>query len=453
MVYVLAAGEKNVTASAIRKLFYNDPKEGDGDRVGPGARRTARFLTALDDAAYRELYEFLIENPSFRLPDVHSLLETPKDVCQTMMEVMIHVVLWIDRDSEVVADKRKANKLPLRKGFIKRLQNGTDEKAMRLADKRSIMLEREILDFVRRRQQSLTHPVTKGYLKAMPDPNDRNGAVYAERFVDRFWQNLLHIVETSLGPKFRPWWVASKGGDGLGLSPANSLKGCSAVTRAVCALVSRVPEVAENPALNSKEASGQLAAAIDGCIVKWVADRCRQALRDDQNGPSQNKLADADRVIIESTGKEYNLLMLKRSQETKTNEPGPTMDAPSRESAVDDPTVRTMSVAANVPSEHGASGDQEVRSDDGGEESQNGPDQVSVAETEKQRESQANEKGQPLRARDGPDDGKDARRRQPKPTQTDVGSSQSEPSSSRNPLPFSPMPARKSGWRGRLAAS
>ena len=110
-------------------------------------------------------------------------------------------------------------------------------------------------------------------------------------------------------------------------------------------------------------------------------------MRDDQNGPSQNKLADADRVIIESTVKEYNLLMLKQSQETKTNKPGPTMDAPTQESAVDDPTVGTMSVAADGSSEPGALEDREVRSDDGGDKSQNSPDQVSVAETEKQRES------------------------------------------------------------------
>ena len=121
-MHILAAGEKNVTASAIRKLFYNNgPKEGDNYRVGPGACRTARFLTALDNTAYRELYEFLIENSSFRLLDIHSLLETPKEVCQAIMEVIIYVVLWIDRDSDIVADKRKANKLPLRNGFIKQL--------------------------------------------------------------------------------------------------------------------------------------------------------------------------------------------------------------------------------------------------------------------------------------------------------------------------------------------
>ena len=44
----------------------------------------------------------------------------------------------------------------------------------------------------------------KGYLKAMPDQNDCNGAIYIERFVNKFWKNLLHIIETFLSPKFRP---------------------------------------------------------------------------------------------------------------------------------------------------------------------------------------------------------------------------------------------------------
>lgn len=54
-----------------------------------------------------------------------------------MMKIMNHVVLWVDRTSGVVSDKRKSNKLPLSQGLISKLQSDDNDDGRARAEKQS----------------------------------------------------------------------------------------------------------------------------------------------------------------------------------------------------------------------------------------------------------------------------------------------------------------------------
>lgn len=314
---ILPTRNTDVQVATIRHLFYPSKAEQDSNPTAPGTRRHTGFLEALDDKGYRAFYEFLIESPYFTFPDVHKLLRTPKGEGQMMMDVMTHVVRWVNPDSAVLSDRRKSNKPLLREGLIPNVElltapgPGNDERAnTERAERQSILLERQVLEFVRRRMDDLKHPATKAYLDVVPDNTEQGGGDYAERFADKFWKDLLYIVKVFLGPRFQPWWIT--GTPDRQSSPIDSQVTHSTITRALCTLAQRVPEVAENPALNSKEAFTQLAAAIDGAVTQWVADRCQQAL-DNSNSQSERPSPVETRQPLESARKKHKHSLLVES--------------------------------------------------------------------------------------------------------------------------------------------
>lgn len=303
----LSTRTTDVEVAKIRRLFYPSKTEQKADPTVPGKRRRAGFLEALNDAGYRTLYQFLIESPHFSFPDVHRLIRTPKDEGQIMMDIMAHVVRWVDLDSAVFSDRRKSNKPLLREGLIPHIglptlsnRENNEGASTKGAELQSIRLEQKVLDFVRIRMDDLKRPETKAYLSVMPENSKQGAGGYAERFADKFWNDLLSIVEVFIGPRFQPWWTTATL-DGQS-SPIIGQVTYSAITRALCTLAQRVPEVAENPALNSKEASAQLAAAIDEAVVRWVADRCQQALASSTGQSERAPPVEADPLVESHDG-------------------------------------------------------------------------------------------------------------------------------------------------------
>lgn len=304
--------------SEVLQLFY--PKEGDEaiasvpKGVQIGLRRRKGFLQEASDEAYHKMFQRISGGPRLRFRDVQGLLRTTKDEGRIMMQVMMHVVAWLNPNPTVVTDRRENNKPLLREDLKPALRRepsnggthgGTREVSTEDAavESESIALERRVLDDVRDEMAFFKSPTAKTSLGVFPD-DDEDG--YGERFIDLPWKLVLFDVQDMLGPRFRPPWK-NPVEEGSG-TKADGRKPASSITRSIGALTRTIPEVAGNPALSSQEASQELCAAIDEAVVRWAARRCREALG---AGP-----ADAGRVwsvdalrSIETTRSRYESLL------------------------------------------------------------------------------------------------------------------------------------------------
>lgn len=357
--------EDGPTDETIRRFFYiykEKKPQVNSSYTGVTMHRQKGLIEAVPDQGYRDIWRFLVENKSeISFADVSKLLKRGKSEGRILAKVLEHVVLWLNRRPTALYSRNKKNKpLPredLATALVRlgALPGGNAE----TAEKRSILLERKVLNFTRDRISELMQPGAKEYLDILPeiktdeDPEEGIGetsrtvasdAAYAERFVWEFWIGLLRVVSDFVGPGFRPWWSVNAADP----CPGDKGNTTSALTRYFCGYIGKVPEVVGNPALNSKEAAAELAEAIDEQVTMWAAKRCKMAL---SNHPAftGNTAAWTDetkqlvRLAAENYNKRVDLLTRSPSRE-------PTPAASTVSSQDNPPQPRSASPSLFVPS-------------------------------------------------------------------------------------------------------
>jgi hypothetical protein len=286
---VLASLPQARKPADVQQLFYPGL---ENDEDAALSRRRDLFPRASDDA-YDGLYRLVLSTPDLGFANVHSLLKTTKQEGKVMSMVMSHVGQWLNRDPARVGE-RDNNKPPLRNDFLPALR----ERCRDTAEKQSIQLQEQLLRYVRDKSSDFTSPAVVHFLHEYPDSN---GDAYAKRFEHQAWRDILVLVVELAGPHLQHECVVQfNTEDPRGRRP----KPASAIAQAVCQLISRIPEVAQNPALREKSAADDLCKIMEAVIVEWAAKQCAKAL-DDHGGEWQPSTIRA----IEAERAEYNALL------------------------------------------------------------------------------------------------------------------------------------------------
>lgn len=202
-----------------------------------------------------------------------------------MMQVLTHVVAWLNPNPTVIIDKRQNNKPLIREDLKPAIRErqltllirdgnsnsgintrtmGKEEQSAQL-ETLSIQLEKAVLDAVRDQMASLKSVATKDSLSIFPN-DDKDG--YQKRFANKPWKKVLDTVEEIIGPVFAssllPTTFQTTG------DATNHGQPMSKITREICARVLEISEVAQNPALQCPEAYQELSASIDQAVLQWT---------------------------------------------------------------------------------------------------------------------------------------------------------------------------------------
>ncbi|KAF4459450.1 hypothetical protein FALBO_13802 [Fusarium albosuccineum] len=275
-----AALPKGYTSTDVQKLFY--PERTDElqlpsqERHQSGETHHKGFLLELSDESYSQVYRHILDRPT-PFPDVKRILRITKEEGRILMQVMTHVVAWVNSNPAIIIDKRQNSKPLIREDLkpalrLRRLGTNIDATSDGMATKEddaaqveqvSMQLEQAVLDAVCNHMDLFKTPAIRPSLEIMPD-HDKDG--YKERFRNEPWNTVLAKVEDVIGPLFSS-----------ALTPANPEpiykdthreKPTSSITRAICELVNHIPEIAENPALHSHQAYQELGACIDRAVLE-----------------------------------------------------------------------------------------------------------------------------------------------------------------------------------------
>ncbi|PNP44445.1 hypothetical protein TGAMA5MH_03791 [Trichoderma gamsii] len=314
------------TEAQVGKLFFTDEAQAQeqdhnggipSESAAGAAAQRPGFLSALSRQAYDKVCRHIIENPDLRFPDIHQFLRLKKDDTRIMAQVLAHVVGWLNAKPTEVAWQQESTKPLLRKDMVPILEDyastsilstGSDDQvdgeeagppsrsgqtaleelgrsrasAAVWAERRSIVLEQRVLDFVREHMAAFKGPSNKLYLQSLPKEGDET---YSLRFTEDIWKKLDELVREVIGsPQYQPTWkLVDAAGTALsndtdGDVSSKGLKPVSNITRALCSQLQAIPEVKESPALRGDASSIQLATLIDRVVLEWAARKCRRVL-------------------------------------------------------------------------------------------------------------------------------------------------------------------------------
>lgn len=192
-----------------------------------------------------------------------------------MMQVMTHVVAWLNPSHAIVMDRRENNKPLLREDPKPALQAMTKKRVAEVwetgVEEISKELERRILDAVLDEMISFKTPPIKATLNFLPVDG---GNEYGQRFIKKPWKTVLEKFKQVRGPEFGSSLTFA-----LPTRESDQVFPCrpaSNITRVLCELLPQIPEVMKNPALGSPEAREELAASIDKVVAQWVVQRCNR---------------------------------------------------------------------------------------------------------------------------------------------------------------------------------
>jgi hypothetical protein len=256
----LATLPSNRSVQDVQDLFYPD------GFVENSCRPAHVFLRELSDQQYRHAYEWIRDSPQRSFPDVAGLLKTSKVHGKVMMQIMIHVVQWLNLHPAKVSG-RENSKPPLRKDFLPALASYGDE-----AEAQSLGLQQEILTLVQQHIQDFTEPTAAAYLEQLPADQPET---YAERFGHAGWKDLLQIVRAKVGPHLQDPAVARFN---LEDPQIECVPGWNEAQIWCRNAIHHLPRMASNPALNDPAALDALVVKIRPLLVQWVVGRCREAL-------------------------------------------------------------------------------------------------------------------------------------------------------------------------------
>ncbi|KAI8665188.1 hypothetical protein NCS56_00954000 [Fusarium sp. Ph1] len=157
------------TEMDVQQLFYPSQAKNESSTT-----RYHGFFLELGDEAYSRTYHRIVDCPRLVFPNVQKLLKTTKEEGRIMMQVLTHVVAWLNPNPTVIIDKRQNNKPLIREDlkpairerqltslFIDGNSNsdvntgtmGKEDQSAQL-EKLSIQLEKAILDAVRDQMDS-----------------------------------------------------------------------------------------------------------------------------------------------------------------------------------------------------------------------------------------------------------------------------------------------------------
>ncbi|RMJ17726.1 hypothetical protein CDV36_002609 [Fusarium kuroshium] len=191
------------TEMEVRRLFYPSQPSDESNLT-----RRQGLLSELNDDAYTRVYRRIVDRPGLVFPDVQKLLKTTKEEGRIMMQVLTHVVAWLNPSPTVIIDKRQNNKPLIRedlKPSIRQRQaasqsrdgnnnsevnSGTiwKEGQSTQLETLSIQLEKAVLDAVRDHMHLFKSVAIKNSLSILPD-DDKDG--YQERFANEPWKKTM----------------------------------------------------------------------------------------------------------------------------------------------------------------------------------------------------------------------------------------------------------------------
>lgn len=280
------------THREVQALFYPASEGGEGSD-SPRDRRQGFFPT-VEDEAYERLCQFVTSAPDDAFVDVQTVIKTCKQEGKVMSIVMNHVGQWMNYESERVVE-RSSNKPPLRTSFVPCLQ----EKYQQDAERQSIILEKQVLDYVRENPKDLTSSALEHLLHEYPESPS-----YAKRFEhSRLWRDLLVLVLSFAGPHLRhPSLVQFNTNDLQAIQPHRSTAITQELSK-ICSIFPGLNELDENPALQQKSAIERLSAALRPIVVEWAVEECTQALE-----CPQQEWDTSTKAYIKTKLAEYNAL-------------------------------------------------------------------------------------------------------------------------------------------------
>lgn len=243
------------TAHEVWALFYPGLNP-DVDSYSSVARRRDFFPDA-DDTAYAGLCQAIVLQPGRRFIDIQALLKTTKQEGKLMSTVMSHVTLWMNAEPEKVSD-RDNNKPALREDLVPALRATYGDKA----EDKSRDLQQAILCRVHESAKDFTSAALEHYLHEYPSGDDE---AYSTRFKHRAWRDVLSIVTIYAGPILQRRFVARP------VSEETRKISPPTLAQAARDLICQIPEVANDPALQSATAAEQLLWMMQPVIAQWIS--------------------------------------------------------------------------------------------------------------------------------------------------------------------------------------
>lgn len=241
----------------VQGLFY--PSIAPGVESHPSSTRRRDFFPDIDDGVYFNLCQSVLYEPGRRFIDIQALLKTTKQEGKLMSTVMSHVCQWLNKEPEKVSD-RDNNKPALRKDLVPALQAKYGDKA----EDKSRVLQQSVLNYVRKNTKGFTSTTLEHYLHEFPSGNCD---AYGARFKHEVWRQLLSIVTNFAGPTLQHKHMASL------IPEANHKSSPPTIARTARDLIYEIPEVVNDPALQSKSAGEQLLSMIQPVIARWISEQ------------------------------------------------------------------------------------------------------------------------------------------------------------------------------------
>lgn len=241
----------------VRGLFYPG-LEPDVEPHPSDTRRQDFFLNISDDA-YFQLCLSVLSKPARYFIDIQALLKTSKQEGKLMSIVLSHVGHWLNQELEKVSD-RDNNKPALRKDLVPALRARYSDKA----EESSCVLQQEVLQHVRENVKEFTSTTLEHYLHEYPSGDDD---AYGARFQHEAWRKALSIVTRFAGPTLQHKHIAS-----MVVEDSRKIS-APRIAQTVRDLICQMPEVANEPALQSRAAAQQLLKIMQPVIARWISEQ------------------------------------------------------------------------------------------------------------------------------------------------------------------------------------
>jgi hypothetical protein len=241
----------------VRKIFYPNATIDDlvNIEAPDSSFRRPGFIAQVSDTEYRDIYEAVFRYHDLEFPDIQKILRGSRAQGKAISQVINHVVQWIN------PSPKSGDRTQLRQEFLPAFQNGGDTKARKL--------QRRIFDIVRDRMAELTD----GSACLSKLPNDV-GSAYLERFKLPIWRDILVEVHNAIGANFQGPLVQFNTQDPLNLQVQQE----STLVQAIQDAISKIPQVARNPALRTTKALESLIKEISPAITSWAKNESDEAM-------------------------------------------------------------------------------------------------------------------------------------------------------------------------------
>lgn len=203
---------------------------------------------------------------------------------------MTHVSQWVNSGSAKVSDSDN-NKPALRKYLVPVLQS----RHAGQADQKSLDLQQEVLQHVQQNAEAFTSSILDRYIDEYPSAEIKN---YGARFQHKVWRELLSIVTSFTGPTLHNKHLACL------IQSDTYIARTPTIAQIACDAICQVPEVVNEPALQSTRAANDLLETIQVAITEWMS---RHTLEDSDNTSQEVPLPARHSNAESSRERELNL--------------------------------------------------------------------------------------------------------------------------------------------------